>query len=91
GTRTACASAARFMKLVDDLSQSTHRALDSTVLSAHFHRLTLSRSKTLNLKMARFRVDLRGLKRGALVSDLMGLKVRNVTLALSVFICQIPT
>ena len=33
--------------------------------------------------MARFRVDLRGLKRGALVSDLMGLKVRNVTLGRS--------
>ena len=33
--------------------------------------------------MARFRVDLRGSKRGALVSDLMGLKVRNVTLGRS--------
>ena len=56
------------MKLVDDLSQSTHRALDSTVLSAHFHRLTLSRdrSKTLNLKNGAFSRRLRGLnlKRG---------------------------
>ena len=34
---------------VDDLSQRAHRALDSAVLSADLYRLTLSRSKTLNL------------------------------------------